>query len=653
MLPAFCVQGGTSIVVVPLQSLQTDLKGRCDKDGITCVIWRAGQAIEPTSVVLVTPESALTQGFRDFINLLRATHRSERVFIDECHSVLASSATFRPTMRHLGELVRVGAQMVFLTATLRPRSEEQFCQSMNIIGRGVVKIREPTTRKNIKYQIRTYQSVRQKGSKDDGMIAAVVRVVEELKIKYPAPAKIIVYSRVITQAEELSEALGCMLYHATVDGRDGKDKRLRKWQSGEEESRVAVATNAMGLGINTGDTRGVVHAGMPEDLADYAQESGRGGRDELGSEAIVVLPVGEEAAAKIRRGVNSRVIRRGRPGPAVIYHHKKDRPPTQEENEKAAEVEEFVHGRCRRVALEQSMDGNFERSGCMPDEEACDLCDGRQQEAHDESSAALDDDQQCQPEWSRQDDIPQQGAQDEMRFSQQDQERCWIDFHVRERERQEAYEVEELERQLDRFNNQCIYCYIHGIPSTMHSIDRCTTQGVQVIQQGVKEFIQNVQEKKSFERFSCCLYCYVPQAICQRWKHKEEDGRWEEDSSEDCQYKNVIIPAFWSMVTFGGEQEMEWLCQWAEEDGYNIRDPDQEAWWFGKKVEWGGIEGNNLSKAFGIIAQRVNEAMAKRKQLPRLHIAEQSSDEMLDSGIGMASSPTPPHIANSGPPMVM
>jgi superfamily II DNA helicase RecQ len=279
MLPAFCVQGGTSIVVVPLQSLQTDLKGRCDKDGITCVIWRAGQAIEPASVVLVTPESALKKGFRDFINLLRATHRLDRIFIDECHSVLASSATFRPTMRHLGELVRIGTQVIFLTATLRPRSEEQFCQSMNIIGRGVVKIREPTTRKNIKYQIRTYQSVRQKGSKDDGVIAAVVQVVEELKIKYPAPAKIIVYSRVITQAEELSEALGCMLYHATVDGRDGKDRRLKKWQRGEEESRVAVATNAMGLGINTGDTRSVVHAGMPEDLADYAQESGRGGRD--------------------------------------------------------------------------------------------------------------------------------------------------------------------------------------------------------------------------------------------------------------------------------------------------------------------------------------------------------------------------------------
>jgi superfamily II DNA helicase RecQ len=121
---------------------------------------------------------------------------------------------------------------------------------MNIIGPGVFKIREATTRRNIRYQVRTYESTRPKGSKDDGIIQAVVELVEQLKIKHPMPAKIIVYSQRITQAEELSMALGAILYHATVDTRPGKDKRASEWKSGKEECRVAVASSAFGMGID-------------------------------------------------------------------------------------------------------------------------------------------------------------------------------------------------------------------------------------------------------------------------------------------------------------------------------------------------------------------------------------------------------------------
>jgi hypothetical protein len=49
------------------------------------------------------------------------------------------------------------------------------------------------------------------------MIVAVVQVVKELKIKYLALAKIIVYSQVITQVKELSKILGYMLYYTIVD----------------------------------------------------------------------------------------------------------------------------------------------------------------------------------------------------------------------------------------------------------------------------------------------------------------------------------------------------------------------------------------------------------------------------------------------------
>ncbi|KFZ23100.1 hypothetical protein V502_02422 [Pseudogymnoascus sp. VKM F-4520 (FW-2644)] len=493
-------------------------------------------------------------------------------------------------MRHLGKLVRMGTQVVFLTATLRPRHEEKFCQSMNIIGPGVFKIREATTRPNIRYQIRTYKRTGG-GEVDDSAIKAVVGLVEQLKIKYPAPAKIIVYRQEIKEAEKLSEALGAMLYHAKVDDRSGKDKRLSEWKSGNEESRVAVASNALGLGVDTGDTRAVVHAGMPRDLANYVQESGWAGRDGLPSEAIVLLP---EELAKRRKGINSRELTEARP---VIYRHKKETG-DREEEEMAREVEEYVRSRCRRVVIDRVMDDNLQRKGCVEGEEWCDLCQ------RSKARELIED----EPSKDSPEESPGFVSPEEMAFNRQDRERNWIDFTVQQKEKQEIYEVEELERELERFSKRCVYCYVWKYSSTDHLIEQCTMPGVEGVRKGVQEFTTFVQQKRSMERFSCCFCCYIPQAICEHWKHKEdkeERRRWEEDNGRECQYPNVIVPAFWSMMVIRGQAALDLLYQWAERDGYDIRDDmESERQWLGKKVEWGGIEGNNLIRAFKEIASQ-------------------------------------------------
>ncbi|OBT50806.1 hypothetical protein VE04_09299, partial [Pseudogymnoascus sp. 24MN13] len=307
---------------------------------------------------------------------------------------------------------------------------------MNIIGPGVFKIQEATTRLNIRYQIQTYKRIGG-GEADDSLIKAVVGLVEQLKIKYPALAKIIVYSQEIKEAGKLSEALGCMLYHAKVDDRSGKDKRLSEWKSGNEESRVAVASKALGLGVDTGDTRAVVYAGMPRDLADYVQESGRAGRDGLPSEAIVLLL---EETAKRRKGVNSRELGGARP---VVYRHKKETG-DREEEEMTREIEEYVRGRCRRMVIDRVMDDNLHRKGCVEGEECCDLCRSLKARELIEYEASKDS-----PEGSL-------GfvSREEMEFNRQDRERDWIDFTVQQREKQEIYEVEELERELERFSKR-------------------------------------------------------------------------------------------------------------------------------------------------------------------------------------------------------
>jgi superfamily II DNA helicase RecQ len=115
MLPAMCSamcsmagQEGVTVVVVPLTTLRQDMKERCDRLRISCVEWNSRRP-EEASIVLVTPESAISKTFQSFVMRLKARNRLDRIVVDECHVVLSSKNGFQPKLQRLGEL--------FITAT--------------------------------------------------------------------------------------------------------------------------------------------------------------------------------------------------------------------------------------------------------------------------------------------------------------------------------------------------------------------------------------------------------------------------------------------------------------------------------------------------------------------------------------------------------
>lgn len=566
MLPASSVSGGTTIVVVPLVSLQGDLQARCQDARIPSSIWSSQRPYDLASIVFVTPESAMTKGFARFINRLREMHQLDRIVVDEAHTILDGSPQFRPKLRQLGELALAGVQMVYLTATLPPREEEEFSQLTNMQGK-VVSFRSRTSRANVQYRVRKVEATvsedvfgwegTDRGGFNQAIQEEVLDLVKRKLIEYPAPSKIVIYSSSVVGADKLGEALGCEVYHRTVDSQDGKARRLKEWMNGRVreglgQGRVIVATNALGLGIDVPDIRVVIHVGRIRRLKDYGQESGRAGRDGERSEAIIVMTKDETYPNK-EGGV--------------------------------VDIAEFVSGKaCRRVVLDEVMDGRRSRRGCEDGEERCDICQELGCGFGEDSSVTVSG--------------KAVSLGERLEFDQQVKEREWTRSQVTQRRQEEGMAVKELVEQLDKWNKVCPLCHWRGGAEQMHWIEQCPRAEADNIQQ----IVQGMRKGVRYQEFSGCYHCGTPQAICQRWKQKEEVGWWEEEVLGNCQYAGVLVGAIATMLAEGEDGVDEEVYSWMRASGVDIMKEMEVYKWLGGRVEWGGLEANQMVLVFHMLA---------------------------------------------------
>lgn len=568
MLPAWAEQGGTTVVVVPLIALRGDMMRRCRKLGISCAEWESRCPPDAAAIVLVTPESAVGEEFATFLNRLRATRQLDRIVIDECHIVLNRRYDFRKEMQRLGKLAAAETQMVMLTATLPPSEEDELFRRMYVEREQVELIRAATARTNVAYRvIRVGKAAKKKEVEE-----MVVRTVRQ-KLRRHKKGKVVVYGNSVPKVKELAQALGCHAYHHKGVG---KASMLEEFAAGKQ--RVIVATSALGMGVDIPDIRCIVHIDWPFTVLDYAQESGRAGRDGLRSEAVMIVQEGQQRAAEDKQGEVEQQL-----------------------------VGAYVEGKggtatCRRVVLDGYLDRREkERVGCEEGEEKCDVCRGTDGEGEGEGEAELEEDKDDSGD---EEENTADVEREEMRqaFEDQQQARRGPRQTLIQQRQQEFADVEWLRRQLAWWTNRCAICEAAGEGASGHDVRRCW----RAESRQAKKTIKAVGDKIRFEEYSGCFWCGVPQEICNRWEDNGR-GRYQRAEGRDCQYRGVLVGGLLGLV-YGGEEAVaqRWVARLVEQ-GVGAGSMDGLVQYLGQKQRLECVESNRLVGEFCWITRLMAE----------------------------------------------
>jgi superfamily II DNA helicase RecQ len=285
----------------------------------------------------------------------------------------------------------------------------------------------------------------------------------------------------------------------------------------------------------------------PLTLLDYAQESGRGGRDGQRSEAVVIAQEGGQWQAK-----------------------------DEQDEAQQARVRAFVGGidgkaRCRRVILDGYLDRREqERMQCEEGEEKCDVCRGGE-ESESEADGEADSERagEADSERAGEADSERAGEADSERAGEADNERAEeggvegegegegegeeeraaearsreqravFEQQVQQRRgprqtwiaarQQEFGDMEWLRRQLAWWANRCGVCEAAGVVDSGHDIRQCR----QAESMSITETIREIDKEIRYDRFAACYGCGVPQGVCNTWEDNRAGG-YRKSQEREC-----------------------------------------------------------------------------------------------------------------------
>ncbi len=294
-VPALMLDGLT-VVITPLISLMKDQVDNLRERGIRAVYLTMGMTRRETRLVYdkcrlgktrllyVSPERLRSESF---VRELRGWNVS-LITVDEAHCISQWGYDFRPSYMRIGELrglLGPDVPVLALTASATPLVRDDIARQLRFRPDSNVYALS-FDRPNLSYVARITQS------KTDKL----------LQVLGATTGTAIVYVRSRKKTREIAELLqgagiSATFYHAGLDP-EVKAERQEQWKSGR--TRVIVATNAFGMGIDKPDVRTVIHIDLPPSLEEYYQEAGRAGRDGLPSFAVLIATTHDRGLLKRR-----------------------------------------------------------------------------------------------------------------------------------------------------------------------------------------------------------------------------------------------------------------------------------------------------------------------------------------------------------------
>lgn len=296
------VQRGQLVVVIsPLIALMKDQVDTLNRLGIPAGAIHSGQGEAEkrdvfrrlgaggTFLLYLSPERVQKEGFQRWIKSMNIALFA----VDEAHCVSQWGHDFREDYRLLSCLktLRPDVPVLALTASATPFVLNDIAKQLGL--KGPARHVHGFYRPNLYYQVETCENEEVKYA----WLRQALRQTPE--------GRVLIYSGTRAVVEEIAARLdgeftGVGYYHAGLSA----DERTRMQESyGSGETRILVATNAFGMGIDHPDVRLVVHFQIPANIDALYQEMGRAGRDGRESTCLLLY-------AKKDKGLQSFFIQR-------------------------------------------------------------------------------------------------------------------------------------------------------------------------------------------------------------------------------------------------------------------------------------------------------------------------------------------------------